>query len=98
MVLRTFGLERKHVISSSVKCGGRARKGGFETSDDLFFNYSTQPMSKDLTLLPVKTTPCSACPTLRNKQELNNLYLAEVTVTSQILLHCLNDVFCFDVF
>lgn len=34
----TFGLERKHVISSCVKYGGRARKGGFETSDVLFFN------------------------------------------------------------
>lgn len=52
----TFGLERKHVISSSVKYGGRARKGGFENSDDLFINYSCHPMSNDLTSLPENNT------------------------------------------
>lgn len=45
----TFGLERKYVISSSVTYGERARKGGFETSDDLLF--SIHPMSNDLNLL-----------------------------------------------
>lgn len=47
---------RGNVISSSVKYGGKARKGGFETSDDLFINYSSCPMSNDLTPLPENNT------------------------------------------